>query len=168
VLSIVNCAKVTPEGARAMIGAAPVVQILIDTLRNSSKTLLHIEIVSFFSTVCVSDEVANNLNRLGIVDLLVNTILSCPDDVDMQVQCLFAFYRMMPYDDPRVRLLRRTEIFPVIARAASSQNEGVSRIGCELVEAIEVFDPGLAENLRFPIFDTFNGEWIEAIRQSPG
>jgi hypothetical protein len=70
----------------------------------------------------------------------------------------------MPYDEPRAKLLKRTEIFPVIARVASSQNEGVRRIADEFVEAIKLFDESLAENLRLPIVDAFNGEWIQAIR----
>jgi hypothetical protein len=164
VLSVVNCAVITPESAELLLSSQPLFQRLIDALRNRKCTSqLQLEIVMFIAAVAVTEEIVILSQRFGIMDLLIDLFLGYQDDLEMQTQCLFAFYRLIPYDEPRVRLLRRSEIFPIVARLALSNSSNVSGISYALVDAIELFDKNMALQLRFTMFDAFNAEWMEAI-----
>jgi hypothetical protein len=166
-LSIMNCTLVTEEAAQTLFAKKQLVQLLIDVLKSrNAPPQLYLEVVMFLSGVCLTEDIADTMHRLGIVDLLMNVFLTCRDDMEIQVQCLFAFYRLMPYDQPRGRMMKRVEIFPVIAQLAISPSQVVSRIGWALIEAIEVFDPQLSARLRLPMFDSFNEEWMQATHQT--
>jgi hypothetical protein len=115
------------------------------------------------SSIVLYSTPAQVLGKQGIVDVLVRLFMTSGDDLDMQTQCLFAFYRISCHGKTRAALLAHPEVMEAVLRHSTSKNAILNGMANAVLDAIVTFDRQSAENLRLPRFDAFNQEWLLAI-----
>jgi hypothetical protein len=120
----------------------------------------------FISSLILYSAAAQTLGKLGIVDLMVNLFFWHAQELDIQAQCLFGFYRLVCHADTRTTLLTHPEVVEAVIRHSASRNAIVNGMANAVIDAIVTFDRHAAERLKLPRFDAFNQEWLTAIANS--
>jgi hypothetical protein len=142
----------------------PFIQILLLVLGNErALPQLHLECIMFVSSLVLYSAAAQGLGKHGIVDLLVKDFFWHADDLDVQSQCMFAFFRLVCHGDTRAALLAKREVIDTILKHSTSKNAVLNGIAHSVLDAIVTFDKQSAERLKLPRFDAFNQEWLAAI-----
>jgi hypothetical protein len=169
IFAVANRTKMNSERAKYYTSQQPFVQLMLSVL-NTDRALpqLKLECVMFISSIVLYSAAAQALGKLGIVDLLVRLFLKYADDLDMQTQCLFAFFRISCHSETRAALLTHPEVVDAVLRHSISKNAVLNGIANAVVDAIVTFDRQSAERLKLPRFECFNQEWLLAVDSPEG
>ena len=163
IFAISSRAKMTSARAKFFTGIKEFVAIIVSVLSNKrSMAQLQLECVMFVSSVVLYSEPAKTLGP-QIVDRVVDVFLWNPDDLDIQVQCLFAFCRFICHGDSRHRLIGHKEIVDTVIAHSASRNAVVSSIANSVLESLVTFDKEWKEKIKRPRYMAFNQEWIRAV-----
>jgi cell division protein ZapA (FtsZ GTPase activity inhibitor) len=119
------------------------------------------------SSLVLYSPCAQEIQKAGMVDHLVQLFSASQNELDLQTQCLFAFYRLACHSATRAALLKHAEIVDVIIRHSRSHNAVLNGIANSVLDALVTFDRALADKLRLPRFDAFNYEWIQVVNTKP-
>jgi KaiC/GvpD/RAD55 family RecA-like ATPase len=120
----------------------------------------------FVSALVLYSAAAQALGKRGVVDRLVDVFFWHAADLDVQSQCLFAFFRIVCHADTRAALLAHQEVVDAVLRHSTSKNAVLNGIAHAVIDAIVTFDRQSADRLKLPRFDAFNQEWLAAIAAS--
>jgi hypothetical protein len=120
----------------------------------------------FISAMVLYSAAAQSLGKQGIVERLISVFSWHADDLDVQSQCMFAFFRMISHADTRTALLAHRDVIDTVLKHSTSKNAIVNGIAHAVLDAIVTFDRQSAERLKLPRFDAFNQEWLAAISTS--
>jgi hypothetical protein len=162
--AIANRAKMTSDRAVYFVKQRPFVKLFVDILRSAQiNPQLHLEIVMFISAIVLYSEVARVLSEFAIVALVANLFTERRDDLDMQTQCLFAFYRFACHVATRNELAGRVDVMDLVIQHSTSKNAVVNKTANSVLDVLGTFDEAIAARLRLPRFDTFNHEWLQAV-----
>jgi hypothetical protein len=164
VMAIANRAKMNSERAKYYIAQTSFLQLLFDTLENDRiEPQLHLECVMFTSALVLYSTAAQVLGKRGIVDVLIKVFTRHANDMDIQSQCMFAFFRLTCHSETRAALLAHREIVGIVLKHSTSKNAVLNGIAHSLLDAMMTFDRQSADKLLMPRFDAFNQEWLSAI-----
>lgn len=164
IFAISSRAKMTSARAKFFTGIKEFVALIVSVLSNRrALAQLQLECLMFVSSVVLYSEPAKNLGS-QIVDRVVDVFLWNPDDLDIQVQCLFAFYRFICHSDSRNRLIGHKEIVDTVIQHSASRNAVVSSISNSVLDSLVTFDQEWKEKIKRPRYMAFNQEWIRAIQ----
>jgi hypothetical protein len=164
VFAIANRGKMNSERAKYYVAQQPCVQVLFTILeKEQASPQLHLECVMFVSALVLYSAAAQTLGKRGIVDVLVRVFFKHLNDLDIQSQCLFAFFRLICHSETRAALLAHPEVIDVVLKHSTSKNAVLNGIAHSVLDAIVTFDRQSAERLKLPRFDAFNQEWLAAI-----
>lgn len=140
------------------------VALVCDILSNrKSLPQLHLECVMFVSSVVLYSQPAAIMEEHNIVEKTVGVFLQHPQDLDIQTQCLFAFYRFVCHTETRKALMAHDEIVKSIISHSGSRNSVLCEIANSVLNALLIFDKEWADKIKRPRFEAFNHEWIHAI-----
>jgi hypothetical protein len=117
----------------------------------------------FVSSVILYSEPAKILGG-PIVDGVVKVFTWSPDDLDIQTQCLFAFYRFICHTDSRSALVGSPGIVEAIIRHSSSRNPVLSGMANSVLEVLVTIEKEWSERIKRPRYMAFNDEWIRALK----
>ena len=163
IFAISSRAKMTSARAKFFTGIKEFVSLIVSVLSNRRAIpQLQLECVMFVSSVVLYSEPAKNLGP-QIVDRVVDVFLWNPDDLDIQVQCLFAFCRFICHTDSRNALIGHREIIDTVIAHSASRNAVLSAIANSVLELLVSFDKEWKEKIKRPRYMAFNQEWIRAI-----
>jgi hypothetical protein len=139
--------------------------VLLSKILSNKKALpqLQLECVMFVSSVILYSEPAKILGG-PIVDGVVNVFTWSPDDLDIQTQCLFAFYRFICHTDSRSALVGRPGIVEAVIRHSSSRNPVLSGMANSVLEVLVTIEKEWSERIKRPRYMAFNDEWIRALK----
>jgi hypothetical protein len=164
ILSVANRVKMSSERAKYFTSHRRFMDLLARALWNKAvNAQLHLEVIIFIAAVCLFSDAAKAVLDCGIVAAVAARFLARPDDLDTEVQCLFAFHRFACHAGTRAELLKETNILEAIVRLAASTNAIVNRTANAVIEVIISFDSRMAAKMQGPRFDSFNSEWLEAV-----
>lgn len=156
--------RIKMKNARAMsfLSKKEFVSLIIQILSNQdARAQLHLECVMFVSSISLFKEPAKILQEAKIVEKVINVFKWHSDDVDIQTQCMFSFYRFIIHSDSRSDLLKHDEVIDMIIRHSASRNAVLNSIANTVLEALEIFDKNTAEKIKLPRFEAFNEEWLQ-------
>jgi hypothetical protein len=164
ILAVANRGKMNSERAKFSVAQQPLVDVLFAVLGNErASPQLHLECAMFISALVLYSAAAQALGKRGIVDALVKVFFWHLDDLDIQAQCLFAFFRVICHSETRTALLAHPEVIDVVLKHSTAKNAVLNGIAHAVLDAIVTFDRQSAERLKGPRFDAFNHEWLAAI-----
>ncbi|OHT00783.1 hypothetical protein TRFO_07762 [Tritrichomonas foetus] len=162
IFAVSSRAKMNNNRAKFFTSRNDFVNLIIQILSNqSAKSQLHLEIVMFVSSVSLFKEPAKTLQEAKVVDKVINIFKWHSEDIDIQIQCMFAFYRFIIHSDSRSDLLKHDEIIDMIIKHSASRNAVLNSIANTVLEALEIFDKKTAAKIKFPRFVAFNEEWLQ-------
>lgn len=164
IFAISSRAKMNSERAKFFTSHEGFVNLIIQILQNiQALPQLHLECIMFVSSVVLYSRPAQVLGQFKIVDLAVKIFMHHKDDLDIQTQCLFAFYRFVCHTDTRTALISHQEIVDAVIQHSASKNAVLNSIGNSVLDALVTFDKNYANRIKQPRFDAFNQEWLQAI-----
>jgi hypothetical protein len=123
---------------------------------------LHLECVMFVSSVTLYSEPAKILGA-SIVAGIVNVFTWYTEDLDIQTQCMFAFYRFICHSDSRSALLNSPSVINGVIEHSASQNAVVNSMANAVLEVLVCFEKEWSERIKRPRFLAFNQEWLRAL-----
>jgi hypothetical protein len=168
IFAVANRATMNGTRAKYFVSQAPLVQLMVSIIGNSqSLPQLQLECVMLIASLVLYSPCAQELQKVGIVDRLVVLFSNTPEELDLQTQCLFAFYRLVCHSATRTALLKHEEIVDLVIRHSRSHNAVLNGIANSVLDALVTFDRTFADTLRLPRFDAFNLEWIQAVNNKP-
>jgi hypothetical protein len=168
IFAIANRAPMNGTRAKYFVSQGPLIQLMVSIISNNqSLPQLQLEVVMLIASLVLYSPCAQELLKVGVVDHLVPLFSTNPEELDLQTQCLFAFYRLVCHSATRTALLKHEEIVDLIIRHSRSHNAVLNGIANSVLDALVTFDRSLAEKLRLPRFDAFNLEWIQAVNNKP-
>lgn len=164
IFAILSRAKMDSSRAKYFVSRKPFVSLVVGILSNrNSLPQLQLEVVMFVSSVVLFSAPAHDLEEQNIVQHVVSVFLQFIDDLDIQTQCLFCFYRFVCHTDTRKSLIAHSEIINAIIKHSGSKNAVLSQIANSVLDFLVTFDKEWAEKIRKPRFEAFNWEWISII-----
>lgn len=164
IFAVSSRAKMTSDRAKFFTGDKKFVKLILQILSNQrSIAQLHLECVMFVSSVVLYSAPAGVLGKENIVDRIVDVFMWHEDDIDMETQCLFAFYHFICHTATRNALISHQEIVDKIIQDSASKNHVLKSIANSVLEALVTFDKEWSDKIRRPRFIAFNQEWLQAI-----
>ena len=165
IISVAGRAKINSERAKFFTNQENFVQILISVLQNKKvQPQLHLECIMLVSSFVLYSAPAQVLGKFKIVDLIVSIFMAHPNEIDLQTQCLFTFYRFVCHTESRSALISHPEIVDIIIQHSASKNAILNSIANAVLDALVTFDKTYAQKIKIPRFDAFNQEWLTAIK----
>jgi hypothetical protein len=165
IFAVSSRAKITSGRAKFFSGNKEYVAVILKVLANQkSLPQLVLECVMFVSSVVLWSEPAKALGP-RFVDRIVDVFSATPEDLDMQCQCMFAFYRFICHGDTRKALIDHTNVIPAIIEHSASRNTVVMKLATSVLEGLVLFDKSWEERIKRPRYLAFNGEWLRALKQ---
>ena len=162
IFAISSRAKMSNSRAKFFTSKENFVTLLMQILSNQTAyPQLHLECVMFVSSVALYKEPVTILQDSKVIDKVINVFKWHSDDIDIQIQCLFAFYRFIVHSVSRADLLSHDEVIDRIIQHSASKNATLSSIANTVLEALEIFDKKTAAKIKLPRFVTFNSEWLQ-------
>jgi hypothetical protein len=122
---------------------------------------LRLEAVICVSAFVLFSAPCTTLLSKNIVDHVVGIFKAYPDDLDVQTQCLFCFYRLICHSTSRKSLVAHREIVNAIVQHTSSRNPVVVDMANSVLDTLVTFDASWQEIIKQPRFVAFNHEWLE-------
>jgi hypothetical protein len=169
ILAIANRAKMNSERAQFFANQKPFPALIVSILSGAeTPPQLLLECIMVVAALVVYSAAAQVFQKLGVVDALAAVFSQYSGELDIQAQCMFAFYRAVCHSETRAKLLGRPAVIKAILKHSASKNAVLNAIAHSVIDAIVTFDPKSARALRAPRFDTFNQEWIQAIEALAG
>ncbi|EAY01407.1 hypothetical protein TVAG_230110 [Trichomonas vaginalis G3] len=164
IFAVSSRAKMDSTRAKFFVSKQPFVQLVVSILSSrNSLPQLQLECVMFVSSVVLFSKPAQELEEQGIVKHVVGVFMQYNDDLDIQTQCLFCFYRFVCHTETRKALISHNEIINAVIKHSGSKNSVLSQMANSVLDALVTFDRGWAEKIRKPRFEAFNWEWISII-----
>jgi hypothetical protein len=164
IFAIANRGKMNSDRAKFFIAQEAFVQVLFEVFANeNAPPQLHLECVMFVSALVLYSAAAQALGKRGIVEIIIRVFLTHSEDLDVQAQALFVFFRLACHSETRAALLARPEVVELVIKDSISKNSVVNSIANSVLDAIVTFDRQSAERLRVPRFDAFNHEWLAGV-----
>jgi hypothetical protein len=164
IVALANRAKINSDRAKFFVSQPGFVQLIVGILGDPNAIpQLQLESIMFVSSLVLYSATAQVLRKMKIVDVLVAVFTNLPDELDIQTQCLFAFYRLISHSDTRAELLKHQEIVEAVIRHSRSHNGILNGIANSVLDAMVTFDKSSAERLKGPRFDAFNHEWLQGL-----
>lgn len=162
IFAVASRAKMTNQRAIFFTSKSEFVSLLIQILSNrNARPQLHLECVMLITSVLLFKEPAKIVLAAKVVDKIVNVFRWYTDDIDIQIQCMFNFYRLIIHSDSRVELLKNDDVIDMIIKYSASRNAVMNSIANTILEALEIFDKKTAQKIKFPRFEAFNEEWLQ-------
>jgi hypothetical protein len=162
VLAVANRAKMTGERAIQLTQHPGFIQLIVGVLKSDRvMPQIHLESIMFISSVVVFPEAVQQLMALDVVTLLLLVMSRYPEDLDIQTQALFAFYRMTYCPESRGSVVRNKKILDAALVCAASKNAVINQAANLMLDAAAALDPKCAGVLKLPRFDAFNQEWMQ-------
>jgi hypothetical protein len=115
----------------------------------------------FISSVVVFPEAVQQLMALDVVTLVLLVMSRYPEDLDIQTQGLFAFYRMTYCPESRGSVVGNKRVLDAALVCAASKNAIINQAANLMLDAAAALDPKCAGVLKLPRFDAFNQEWMQ-------
>jgi hypothetical protein len=166
ILAIANCAKMNSARAKSLTANKDFVNILIGCLSNRrAPAQLQLEGVMFIAAAVLYSDAAKALGT-RIVGCAVDVFLANPEDLDIQAQCLFAFYRFICHAESRSALIANRGIIEAVIRHSASRNAVLAAMANAVLESLVSFDKEWNDKIRRPRYEAFNQEWIRSMRVS--
>jgi hypothetical protein len=163
VFSISSRGKMSSARAKFFTAEKRFVLLLTQILSNRrALPQLHLECVMFVSSVILYSEPAKILGA-QIVAGIVNVFSWYPEDLDIQTQCMFAFYRFICHTESRAALVNRPGIVETVIQHTASQNTIVSDMANSVLEVLTCFEREWRERIKRPRYMAFNQQWLRAL-----
>ena len=162
IVAVANRSEIDSPRSKFFIGKTSFISILIACLNDTkAPAQLHLEIIMFFSSLTLFSSPAKELEKQGIVPLTVRIFLNSQDDLDLQTQCLFAFYRFIIHGETRKALISHQEIVDVTIQHSASSNSVLADMASHVLDALVTFDKEWADKIRLPRFLAYNQDWLK-------
>ncbi|KAH0791120.1 kinesin-associated protein 3-like [Histomonas meleagridis] len=124
IFAISSRGKMNSSRAKLFTSDKNFIKILMQILsKRNLLPQLHLECVIFVSSVVLFSEPAKVLVNEGIVAKIIDVFKWYPEDLDIQTQCLFAFYRLVIHKESRNELLEHSEVINKIIQHSSAKNK---------------------------------------------
>ena len=164
IFAVSSRAKMDSTRAKYFASKPEFVSLVVNILSNpKSLPQLQLECIMFVSSIVLFSAPAQVFESQNIVKHVVNVFMQRSDDLDIQTQCLFCFYRFVCHTETRKALISHNEIVNAIIQHSGSKNQVLASMANSVLEALVTFDRGWAERIRKPRFVAFNKDWIQAI-----
>ncbi|EOD34835.1 hypothetical protein EMIHUDRAFT_228100 [Emiliania huxleyi CCMP1516] len=85
------------------------------------------------------------------------------EDDEFVVQLLFAFYRLLQVEEPRVALLEKTQMVVYLLDLLLDRNSAVCGLASQCLDAISESDEDWAAQIRQRKFEAHNHEWLAVV-----
>ena len=164
VYAVANRAKMNSERAKFFAGQDAFIKQIITILKDKhALPQLHLEVLMFVSAIVLYSVPAQVLDKLKIVDLVVQLFLLHKSELDIQAQCLFTFYRFVCHTNTRNSLISHSEIIDAVIQNSASKNSVLNQIGNAVLDALVTFEKSYADKIKSPRFNAFNQEWLQTM-----
>lgn len=170
IFAVSSRAKVDTKRAAFFASNEEFINLIVSIFKDSDALpQLHLECVMLVSSIVLFSKPSEEFRKHGIVEGVVNVFLSHSDDIDIQTQCLFCFYRFACHTETRntlISLLSQNKITNVIIQHSGSKNKVLNSMANSFLDMLVTFDQKWADIIKKPRFIAFNKDWISEMEKA--
>lgn len=161
IIAVLNRIQMDSTRSKTFTSNSSFLSLLSTLLKDPrSPSQLLLEIVMFISSVALFSSPAKEIQKNNMVDGVVNVFRLNPNDLDVQTQCMFAFYRFIIHGETRKSLLECDDVIDTVISHFSSKNQVVSEMAGHVLDALVTFSKEHVDIIRLPRFVAYNNEWL--------